>query len=160
MQIFSFSRASKLVLNKVHVVLKHASDIFSSYSPYRTVLYFMSNEPVESGSVFTAKDEMLMRGTGMQDAPLFSTQWNNEELLKKKCHNLYLCWFYGNSCERELKDRWFILGCSFRAFFNFFLRNYLFKISVSFKYFIQWRIRNFFQWDSLLNRRNLWITRC
>lgn len=109
MQIFSFSRASKLVLNKVHVVLKHASDIFSSYSPYRTVLYFMSNEPVESGSVFTAKDEMLMRGTGMQDAPLFSTQWNNEELSKND-----------NSCERELKDRWFILGCSFRAFFNFF----------------------------------------
>ena len=34
----------------------------------------MSNEPVESGSAFTVKDEMLMRGIGMQDAPLFSTQ--------------------------------------------------------------------------------------
>ena len=68
----------------------------------------MSNEPVESGSAFTVKDEMLMRRIGMQDAPLFSTQWNNE-LLKND-----------NSCERELKDRWFILGCSFRAFFNFF----------------------------------------
>lgn len=79
----------------------------------------MSNEPVESGSAFIVKDEMLMRRIGMQDAPLFSTHRNNEELLKK-CHNLYLCWFYDNSCERELKDRWFILGCSFRAFFNFF----------------------------------------
>lgn len=60
----------------------------------------MSNEPVESGSAFTVKDKMLMRRIGMQDAPLFSTQWNNE-LLKND-----------NSCERELKDRWF---------FNFFL---------------------------------------
>ena len=34
----------------------------------------MSNEPVESGSAFTVKDEMLMREIGMQDAPLFSTQ--------------------------------------------------------------------------------------
>ena len=69
----------------------------------------MSNEPVESGSAFTVKDEMFVRRIGMQDAPLFSTQWNNEELSKND-----------NSCERELKDRWFILGCSFRAFFNFF----------------------------------------
>lgn len=102
MQIFSFSRASKLVLNKVHVVLKHASDIFSSYSPYRTVLYFMSNEPVESGSVFTAKDEMLMRGTGMQDAPLFSTQWNNEELLKKNA----IIFTYVDSMTIRVKENW------------------------------------------------------
>lgn len=32
----------------------------------------MLNEPVESGSAFTVKDEMLMRGIGMQDAPLHS----------------------------------------------------------------------------------------
>ena len=37
----------------------------------------MSNEPVESGSAFTVKDEMLMRGIGMQDAPLLT-----KELLK------------------------------------------------------------------------------
>ena len=63
---------------------------------------FLSNEPVESGSVFTAKDEMLMRGIGMQDAPLFSTQWNNEELLKKNA----IIFTYVDSMTIRVKENW------------------------------------------------------
>ena len=93
---------------------------------------------------FTAKDEMLMRGIGMQDAPLFSTQWNNEELLKKNA----IIFTYVDSMTIRVKENWktddlFWVAPSGLSLI-FFLRNYLFKISVSFKYFIQWRIRNFF----------------
>ena len=93
---------------------------------------------------FTAKDEMLMRGIGMQDAPLFSTQWNNEELLKKNA----ITFTYVDSMTIRVKENWktddlFWVAPSGLSLI-FFLRNYLFKISVSFKYFIQWRIRNFF----------------
>ena len=61
----------------------------------------MSNEPVESGSVFTVKDEMLMRRIGMQDAPLFSTQWNNEELLKNA-----IIFTYVDSMTIRVKENW------------------------------------------------------
>ena len=61
----------------------------------------MSNEPVESGSVFTVKDEMLTRRIGMQDAPLFSTQWNNEELLKNA-----IIFTYVDSMTIRVKENW------------------------------------------------------
>ena len=56
----------------------------------------MSNEPVESGSAFTVKDEMLMRGIGMQDAPLLT-----KELLKNA-----IIFTYVDSMTIRVKENW------------------------------------------------------